>query len=123
MNGNVILHTDSARSYRMKLSGVVHDAVVHEKRTVKKNNKWVKLKPTFVRVSKPKFPDGRQIDDRAWKFIKERLCRNQHVKASSLMLTAQIRSAQYEYWHRKDDLWMCTGELVAKHMKGGITPH
>ena len=131
MNRNVILHTDSARSYRMKLPGVVHDAVIHKKRKVKKNNKWVWLKPTFVRISKHKLPDGRkisrkagtQIVNQAWKFIKERLCRNQHVKASSLMLTAQIRSAQYEYWHRKDDLWMCTGELVAQYMKGIIQPH
>ena len=128
MNRNVILHTDSARSNRMKLPGVVHDAVVHKERKVKKNNKWVWLKPTVVRISKHKLPDGRkisckagtQIVDRAWKFIKERLCRNQHVKASSLMLTAQIRSAQYEYWHRKDDLWVCTGEPVAQYMKGII---
>ncbi|CAE7921723.1 unnamed protein product, partial [Symbiodinium necroappetens] len=51
-NRQVILHTDSARSYRMKLPGVVHDAVVHKKRKVKKNNKWMWLKPTFVRISK-----------------------------------------------------------------------
>ena len=38
---NVILHTDSARSYRMKLPGVLHDAVVHKKRRVKVNGKWV----------------------------------------------------------------------------------
>ena len=31
--------------------------------------------------------------------------------------------ARYEYWHRKDDLWMCTGELVAQYMKGIIQPH
>ena len=128
VNRNVILHPDSARSYRMKLPGVLHDAVVHKKRRVKKKGKWVWLKPTFVRISKHKLPDGRkisckagtQIVDRAWKFIKERLSRNQHVKSSSLMLTAQIRSAQYEYWPRKDDLWVCTGKLVAQYMRGII---
>ena len=56
--------------------------------------------------------------DRAWKFIKERLKRNQFAKNSSLMLIALIRNAQYEYWHRKDDLWVCTGDLVAQYMEG-----
>ena len=78
-NRNAILHTDSARSYKMKLSGVVHDAVVHKKKRVKKNGKWVWLKPTFVRISKHKLPDGRrisckagtQIVDRAWKFMNQ----------------------------------------------------
>ena len=55
MNRNVILHTDSARSNRMKLPGVVHDAVVHKERKVKKNNKWVWLKPMseFLGISSP----------------------------------------------------------------------
>ena len=127
-NRKVILHTDSARSYRLKLPGMVHDAVVHKKRKVKKNGKWIWLRPTFVRVAKHKLPDGNtvtckagtQIVDRAWKFIKERLKRNQNAKVSSLMLTALIRSAQYEYWHRKDDLWVCTGDLVAQYMAGMV---
>ena len=125
-NRNAILHTDSARSYKMKLSGVVHDAVVHKKKRVKKNGKWVWLKPTFVRISKHKLPDGRrisckagtQIVDRAWKFIKARLSRNQYVKASSLLPAAQIRSAQWEYWNRQRDLWLCTGHVVASYMEG-----
>ena len=31
-NKHIILHTDSARSYRMNIAGAVHDAVVHKKR-------------------------------------------------------------------------------------------
>ena len=31
----VVLHTDSARSYKLKLSGVVHDSVVHCKKRMK----------------------------------------------------------------------------------------
>ena len=37
---SVILHSDSARSYRMKISGVVHDAVTHKKRRVKRDGKF-----------------------------------------------------------------------------------
>ena len=35
-NGNVILHADSARSYQVKLPGVVHDLVVHTKTVSRK---------------------------------------------------------------------------------------
>ncbi|CAE7261637.1 unnamed protein product [Symbiodinium natans] len=35
VNRNVILHADSARSYRVKLPGVLRDAVAHKKRRVK----------------------------------------------------------------------------------------
>ena len=118
----------TSRSYKMKLPGVVHDAVVHKKKRVKRNGKWVWLKPTFVRISKHTLPDGRrisckagtQIVDCAWKFIKARLCRNQYVKSSSLLLTARICSAQWEYWNRHRDLWLCTGHVVASYMEGMV---
>ena len=125
-NRSVVLHSDSARSYRMKIPGVVHDAVTHKKKRVKRGGKFVWVQPTYVKVSSHKLPNGRriktkagtQIVDRAWRFIKERLRRNNAVRAGSTMLTAQIRSAQYEYWHRKDDLWLCAGKLVAEYLKG-----
>ena len=99
-NRRVILHSDSARSYRSKVDGVLHDAVVHKKRRVKKGNKWVWVKPVYVKISAHKLPDGTviktkggtQIIDRAWRFIKDRLRLNQHGKASSKQLAAQIRS-------------------------------
>ena len=118
----------TSRSYKMKSPGVVHDAVVHKKKRVKQNGKWVWLKPTFVRILKHALPDGRRISckagtqlvDRAWKFIKARLCRNQYVKSSSLLLTAQICSAQWEYWNRHRALWLCTGHVVASYMEGMV---
>ena len=127
-NKHIILHTDSARSYRKKIAGVVHDAVAHKKERVKRNGKWIWLKPNFVRISKHTLPDGRrvsckagtQIVDRAWKFIKERPARNQRPKSSSLMLAAQIRSAQWEYWNRCDDLWLCTGHLITTYTEGMV---
>ena len=57
-------------------------------------------------------------DYRAWRFIKDCLRLNQHGKASSKQLTAQLRSAQYEHWHRNEDLWICTGALLEDYMKG-----
>ena len=125
-NRRVILHSDSARSYRMKVPGMLHDAVIHQKKRVKRAGKWVWKKPTFVKVSSHKLPDGRtiktkagtQIIDRAWRFIKERLRRNQRAKAGSSLLALQIRSAEWEYWHRNEDLWACTGALLREYTAG-----
>ena len=125
-NRRVVLHSDSARSYRMKVPGMLHDAVVHKKKRVKRGGKWIWLKPNYVKISTHKLPDGSkiktkagtQIIDRAWRFIKERLRRNQNAKASSAMMSLQVRSAQWEYWHRNDDLWVCTGEILKEYTAG-----
>lgn len=55
---------------------------------------------------------GTQHIDRCWKFIKERMAKGAHVQAVSMTLNRNIRSAQYEYWHRGDDMW----ELVSSYM-------
>ena len=91
-----------------------------------KAGKYVWKNPTYVKMCTHQLPDGRkvktkagtQIIDRAWRFIKERLKRNQNAKASGSLLSAQIRSAQYEYWHRTDDLWLSTGTLLEEYMSG-----
>ncbi|OLQ10741.1 hypothetical protein AK812_SmicGene5514 [Symbiodinium microadriaticum] len=74
----VILHSDSARSYKSKISGVLHDAVVHQKKKVKINGKWVWKLPKYVTMKTHKLPSGRkiktkagtQVIDRAWRFLK-----------------------------------------------------
>ena len=40
LDRKVILYTDSAKSYKLKLSGVLHDKVVHCKKRVKVKGKW-----------------------------------------------------------------------------------
>ena len=88
---HVILHSDSARSYRLKVPGMLHDAVAHQKKRIKRGAKYVWMKPNYVRISTHTLPDGRkiktkagtQIIDRAWRFIEERLRRNQQAKATS----------------------------------------
>lgn len=116
----VVLHSDSARSYKLKLPGVVHDSVVHCKKRIKVNGKYVWVKPKYVKVSARKLPNGKKLQvkagtqhiDRAWRFLKDRLDLNQFLAPGTVGLRAKIRSAQYEYWHRGDDLWVHTGLLV-----------
>lgn len=119
----LILHADSA-NYWTKVSGVLHDAVVHckKKRIIRGKVTWAA--PQYVRVTTHKVAKGKilkvksgtQHIDRAWRFLKKRVRRNQQVKAATKAIPARIRAAQYEYWFRGHDLWVCTGHLVTKHM-------
>ena len=121
----MILHTDSARSYKAKVRGVLHDSVVHQKKRVKVRGKFVWKSPNFVKLVTHKLPCGKklrvkagtQIIDRTWRFIKDRLRLNQFTKVGGSLLRAQIRSAQYEQWHRNRDLWACTGEPLSAYMQ------
>ena len=121
----VVLHTDSAnaKSYKIKMEGVYHDSVAHCKKLNKKGGKGIGALHS-IRVVSHKMPDGSAIKvkagtqhvDRAWRFIKARLHRNQKVKAGSKQIRARIRCAQHEYWFRGQDLWKKTGELVQDAM-------
>ena len=106
----VVLHTDSAKSYKLKIEGVLHDRVVHAKKRVKVDGKFRWLKPRYVKLVKHKVPStnrtitvksGTQIIDRAWRFLKDRIIVNQNCRAGIKALRAKLRSAQYEYWHKK----------------------
>ena len=121
----IILHTDAAKSYKMKTTGVLHDNVRHCKKKVKVKGKWQWRKPCYVKMAKHKDPatghiiktkGGTQIIDRVWRFLKDRIVLNQNVSVGSPLLRAKIRSAQYEYWHRDEDLWLACGVLCSWHM-------
>ena len=123
-NCNIVFHTDSAKAYKLKMPGVLHDSVVHQKKRVKKNGKWQWTKPNFVNLQSHKLPGGKSLKakcgtqqiDRCWKFIKERLAKGTNTRAGSQTLQRKIRAAQYEYWHRGEDMWACTGELLRAYM-------
>eukprot|EP00438_Fugacium_kawagutii_P028229 Skav214969 [mRNA] locus=scaffold124:285197:286465:- [translate_table: standard] len=121
----VILHTDAAKSYKCRVAGVLHDNVVHCKKRVKINGKWCWRKPNYVRLVKHKIPGqqrfikckaGTQVIDRAWRFLKDRVEVNSKCRVGSAALRAKLRSAQYEYWHGKKDLWVATGILCSREM-------
>lgn len=88
----IIFHTDSARSYKLKLKDVYHDQVVHQKKRVKVKGKWTWRLPTYVKTV-------------------VHIVINQHSRAGSSGLRAKLRSAQWRYWHRNDDLWLQTGVM------------
>ena len=125
----IILHTDSAKSYKLKVPDVLHDRVVHKKKRVKVGTKFRWIAPKYVEMQRHKVPgskkvikckSGTQIIDRCWKFLKARLNINQHSRVGSQLLKLQLRSAQYEYWRRGQDLWIDTGVLVQWFMASTV---
>jgi len=130
-NKQLVLHTDAAKSYRMKLPGIIHDNVVHCKKRVKVKGVWKWQLPKYVRLVSHCIPGskkkmtvkaGTQVIDRAWRFLKDRIVLNEHTKVGTARLRAKVRSAQYEYWHRNEDLWLCAGELCTWQMKKIFLP-
>ncbi|CAK0883637.1 unnamed protein product [Prorocentrum cordatum] len=134
-NRRVILHTDGARSHKMKVDDVLHDWVVHKKKRVQVGGKRVWLKPAFTKVRYHDVPDenkpsgtkrlwakrGTQLIDRAWgdlrkavgkgnaKTVGSVLLRN---KAGNLNGACRVRSFQWAYWNRGSDLWLATGQML-----------
>ena len=123
----VDLHSDSARSYRLRVPGMLQDRVVYKKRRVKVSGKWVWKKPVYVRISRHTLPNGKklkckagtQIIDRAWRFLKERV-HSVKLSPQSPQLVAYIRNGQWEYWHRNKDLWVASGHAVAEACKAMV---
>ena len=120
----VILHTDGARAYRMHVKDVIHNNVVHKKKRVQtKDGKWIWVKPHFVRLVANVLPNGKvlhvktgtQIIDRVWQHVRKHLEGN-YSKVGSSSLRQSIRSAQWVYWNRGEDLWKQTGLMLKELM-------
>ena len=126
-NRQVCLHTDGAKGYCLKVEGMLHDHVVHQKkllkdkkgRPIKRDGKNIWRKPVYTKFVRHKIPNGKvlkvkagtQIIDRAWQHFRNFLkCRN--CKVGSTSLRTRIRSAQWVYWQRGQDLWARTGEML-----------
>ncbi|CAE7296684.1 unnamed protein product [Symbiodinium sp. CCMP2456] len=54
----VVLHSDGARAYKLKLPGMVHCNVVHKKKKVKVNGKVQWVKPHYTKIYTLKLPTG-----------------------------------------------------------------
>lgn len=117
-NRRVVLHTDGARAYKMKIPGVIHDNVVHKKKKTLIKGKYVWVKPRYARVVKHPLLEGcelsvtvgTQVIDRAWRHIRSYLT-GRVAKPGPKVLRQRIRSAQWAYWNRDQDLWLQTGNM------------
>lgn len=126
-NRKVILHTDGARSYKLRVSGMLHDHVVHKKKPltdkkghiVKKNGKTVWVKPFYTRTFKHRLPSGKflhvrggtQVIDRVWQSLRK-YCKHKHGKAGSAQVVRYVRAAQWCYWNHGKSMWSSTGSML-----------
>ena len=100
----VILHTDRAKSYNLKVQGVLHESVRNCKKRVKIGGKWVWRNPVYVKTRTHILPDGRklntkggtQVIDRAWRFFRKHL-EAVNAKPGTRALADAVRSAQWLY--------------------------
>ena len=115
----IVLHSDGARSYKLKLRNVLHDQAIHKKKKVVVNGvaKWVNPKYSKIIIheieNKQKLyvKSGTQIIDRFWSHLRTHLGRMKRTTGSKT-LEARIRSAQFTYWYKREDLWMRTGDML-----------
>ncbi|CAK0830442.1 unnamed protein product [Prorocentrum cordatum] len=127
-NRNVVLHTDGAKTYKVKVEGMLHDHVVHQRKRlvkngkpVKKNGRQVWVKPTYAKKFQHKLPGGRvlkckggtQIIDRFWQHLRG-FIKTRKSSVGSVSLNARVRSAQWAYWHANEDLWLETGKMFSR---------
>ena len=126
-NRKVILHTDGARSYKLRVPGMLHDHVVHKKkpktdrkgRVIKKNGKTVWLKPFYTCTFKHRLPSGTelqvkggtQVIDRVWQSLRK-YCKHKPGKAGTAQIVRYVRAAQWCYWNQGKSMWSSTGRML-----------
>ena len=119
----IVLHTDGARTYKLRINGVIHDQAIHKKKRVIENGvaKWIK--PKYSKIvchevdnrQKLYVKTGTQIIDRFWGHLRAHLGRMKR-QTGSQTLQSRIRSAQFTYWYKGEDLWLRTGDML-KYMR------
>ncbi|CAK0847353.1 unnamed protein product [Prorocentrum cordatum] len=115
---SAIFHTGPARSCKLNAPGVIHDFV-----------KKVLIPPKYVGLTTHVLPSGKhlkvksgaQFINRTWRFIKNRIHRNANAKAGTNLLATKGRSVQCGYWHKDDDMWAKTGDMVQHIMRDQLT--
>lgn len=118
-NTNIVLQTDSARAYKVKIPGVADASVVHQKKKV--NGKW--LHPKYVEEASILLPDGRPVEvkkgtqliDGWWRILRKEFSTANKLDSASVLTIA--RSAQWKRWHMNEDHWLETGKVVQRYFQ------
>ena len=77
------------------------------------------MKPVYTKLFKHKLPNGgtltckggTQIIDRFWEELRAHM-KARTGKVGSAALRRRVRSAQWAYWHKGENLWLKTGEML-----------
>ena len=125
MNKKVILHSDAAKSYKCPVPGGASWQCGALQEASESRWEVGLAEAELCQGCYSQSPRGKAIyplqgrhpgDWQYWKFLKDRVQINQNCRVGSAALRAKLRSAQYEYWHRNQDLWVATGALCSWEM-------
>ena len=113
-NRKIILHTDGARAYRVRVQGMRRDSVIHKKKKV--NGVW--KKPKFAKPNTHVLPDGTKIRcmmgtqtiDGLWKHLRQQI---KDISTSGPYVS-RIRHFQWRWWRKGKDLWKEAGQTVSR---------
>ena len=114
----ILLHSDSAKAYNLKVPGMVHTKVIHQKKKV--GDKWVK--PRYVEIENVTTDDGdtivlkkgTQYIDGWWRLLRKEVRRTMPPSGSAHM-NAVVKFAQWKTWHQSEDLWVALGRVLRWH--------
>lgn len=104
----MILHTDGAKAYKLALSGVIHNNVVHKKKWLVVNVKQTWALPNGKEIL---VKAGTQVIDRFWGHVRA-YSKHAARRVGSCTLRRKIRVAQWTYWHRVENLWRATAKML-----------
>ena len=115
----VVLHTDGAKAYKLKVPGVIHDNVVHKKKKICVNGKQRWVRPHYTKSYTHVLPNGKkirvkagtQVIDRFWGHVRAYL-KHSPRQVGSCKLRRKIHAAQWTYWHKGNNFWSATGKMV-----------
>ena len=115
----VVLHTDGAKAYKLKVPGVIHDNVVHKKKKICVNGKQRWVRPHYMKSFTHVLPNGKkirvkagtQVIDQFWGHVRAYL-KHSPRQVGSCKLRRKIRAAQWTYWHKGNNFWSATGKMV-----------
>ncbi len=121
-NRRVILHTDGARAYKWTLRGLMHDNVVHMKKSVMIKGTRVWRNPFYSKNFTHTLPDGSsitvrggsQVIDRFWRTLRSALV-GRSWRGESHAFERRIRSCQWNYWKKGQEQWIATGEMLTEN--------
>ncbi|CAE7406455.1 unnamed protein product [Symbiodinium sp. CCMP2456] len=117
----VVLHTDGARAYKLRMPGLLHANVVHKKKRVMLKGQVRWIKPHFTKVYDLKLPEGgklrvksgTQIIDRFWGHVRSYI-RRAPRKPGNPVLRRKLRAAQFTYWNKGRNAWKAVGDMLLK---------
>ena len=120
---NLILHTDGAHAYRLKLPSLLHNNVAHkETGVVVKGIRLFGQSLISQKISSTTYVNfGAQVIDRFWGHLRACL-KHAPRRFGSAALKRKIRAAQWIYWHKNQNALQATASMLKELRRDASHP-